>query len=81
MLALDFIVSWLGLGSVPVLDVLTAGGEARPEFKTAADEIKAKLNTEVTAEGFAETVKALPPEVLNILKGHLDPRDSPGLLG
>jgi hypothetical protein len=52
---------------------------AAPEdLRPAAQEWLARLQNEVTPEGLAGVVKALPAEAQDIFRGHLAPEDHPG---
>lgn len=76
MTVLDIIKGWLG--AEPNLeDFIVTAGDHFPEIKPQADAMLAKLRVGVDNSSLISLAAAVGPEGLNILRGHLEPKDHP----
>lgn len=76
MTVADFL-KLLGFAADALADLLRAIALKVPELAGTAEALIAKLNEPLTAENMAAVLAIIPQELINIVKGKLDPRDHP----
>lgn len=76
MTVADFL-KLLGFASDALADFLRAVALKVPELAATVEELIAKLNEPLTAENMAAVLAILPQELINVVKGQLDPRNHP----
>ena len=74
MTLLEVLVKAAGAPLSKLLEILGVAAAASPDLAPAADAIAERLKQPIDLEGLA---KALPGELQDILKGHLNPREHP----
>lgn len=76
MTVADFL-KLLGFASEALADLLRAIAVKVPELAETAEALVAKLNEPLTMENMAAVLAVIPQELVNVVKGQIDPRQHP----